>query len=349
MDQAIIDDIVTPFLAKRHKVQLAIGTICNGQKTVISYATPQGTPVPSGQSLFEIGSITKVFTAVLLADLVFTGQSKLDDSAHALFPEPNNIPREVTLQHLATHTSGLPRLPSNLFWPMLRNIDNPYSNYTQQHLNKYLRRYRHKHKRIGTYEYSNLGAGVLGAILASRLHLSYEAAIQTRISDRLGLDDTRITLSSEQTERLITGYTGEGQSTPNWDMSTLAGAGALRSSVDDMLRFIAANLDDVQGTGVMLQFCHAARTHIDQTGNQVGLGWHIKALPEGRSTILWHNGGTGGYRSYMGLVKQQEIGVVVLSNNGPGKPEQKDPTQSVDYIGEQILQQLVVDTPTTTS
>lgn len=346
MYQAIIDDSMTPFLAQRQKIQIAVGLVHNGQQTVLGYATPQGTSVPSGQSLFEIGSITKVFTSVLLADLVFTNQVKLDESVHTLFPEPNNIPKEVTLQHLATHTSGLPRLPSNMFWSMLRNVDNPYSNYTQQHLNKYLRRYRHKLKRIGTYEYSNLGAGILGSILAHQLDASYEEAIRTRICDRLGLDDTRITLSSEQTERLIPGYTAEGKATSNWNMPTLAGAGALWSSVDDMLCFLTANLDNIQDTGVMLQFCHAARAHIDQAGNQIGLGWHIKTPPATESTIIWHNGGTGGYRSYMGLVKQQETGVVILSNNGPGKLEQRDPTKSIDYIGEQILQRLMVEVPT---
>ncbi|NOK58463.1 MAG: CubicO group peptidase, beta-lactamase class C family [Chloroflexi bacterium AL-W] len=346
MYQAIVDDVLAPFLAKRQRIQIAVGIIHNGQTSVSGYATPHGEPIPSGHSLFEIGSITKVFTAVLLADLIFADQARLDESAHDVFPEPNNIPKEVTLQHLATHTSGLPRLPSNLFWSMLRNVDNPYSNYTQKHLNTYLRRYRHKHKHIGTYQYSNLGAGILGTMLAHQLDISYEEAIRTRISDRLGLDDTRITLSPEQTERLIPGYTAEGKPTPNWDMPTLAGAGALRSSADDMLCFLVANLDDTNDLMVMLQFCHAGRAHINQTDNQIGLGWHIKTLLEQQHTVLWHNGGTGGYRSYVGLIKQRETGVVILSNNGPGRQEQRNPSQSVDYIGEQILQRLMVEAPT---
>lgn len=270
-----------------------------------------GSEQPDERTLFEIGSITKVFTALLLAEMADAGEVALDDPAAQYLPDSVDVPggETITLRHLATHTSGLPRLPSNL---QPADPANPYADYTVAELYDFLSGYALSREPGAQYEYSNLGVGLLGHALARAAGTSYEALLQERVLGPLGLDDTAIDLAPSQRERLATGHSGS-QPVPHWDIPTLAGAGALYSTANDMLRFLAAqigladtSLDEAVG-----------RTHTVMAeagpGAAIALGWHVRE-PAG-ARIFWHNGGTGGFRSFAAFDSTQRRGVVVLTNS----------------------------------
>jgi len=163
------------------------------------------------------------------------------------------------------------------------------------------------------YEYSNLAVGLLGHVLTLRAGMDYEAMVRSRICDPLGMTSTRVTLTPEMKARLATGHSATLSAVPNWDIPTLAGAGALRSSANDILTFLAANLGYVK---TPLAAAMAAEVSIRRPtgtpGLEIAYAWHVQSK-DGQS-IVWHNGGTGGYRTYMGYDPKSRAGVVVLSN-----------------------------------
>ena len=272
------------------------------------------TDVPDGQTVYEIGSISKVFTALLLADMAARGEVDLDDPVAAYLPDSVAVPggEAITLAHLALHTSGLPRLPDN-FQPA--DPANPYADYTVAQLYDFLSGYTLPREPGAEYAYSNLGAGLLGHVLARTSGMDYEALVEERIAGPLGLGDTGIVLDASEQERLAPGYSG-GRPVPNWDIPTLAGAGALRSTADDLLRFLTAGL----GLAQTPLDSAMARTSVPRavTGSKgdstrmIGLGWHI--LETDSAHIVWHNGGTGGYHSFAAFDPEAKRGVVVLTN-----------------------------------
>jgi CubicO group peptidase (beta-lactamase class C family) len=235
-------------------------------------------------AIFEIGSVTKVFTTLLLAEMVGRGEVGLDDPAQKYLPAGVRMPKwgreDITLFHLATHTSSLPRLPGNLLldalrerflasqasslppgnlWKTIKQQANPYANYEVSDLYAFLSGCKLK-RPIGSHvEYSNLGMGLLGHILGLVAGQSYEALVSVRILQPLGMNDTAITLSPEQAERLAPGHNVLGQVTANWDMPTLAGAGALRSTAGDMLRFVSVNMTAANANGAVGPLAEAAR------------------------------------------------------------------------------------------
>jgi D-alanyl-D-alanine-carboxypeptidase/D-alanyl-D-alanine-endopeptidase len=308
--RAILQDRV----ATKRAVGLVLGVLDHGQRKLFVAGTA-GAPAVAldGNTVFEIGSITKVFTASLLADMAARGEVKLDDPVAKYLPPTVRMPsrsgRQITLLDLATQSSGLPRMPSN-FSPGDEN--NPYSDYTVQQMYAFLSGYELPRDIGARYEYSNLGVGLLGHVLALRAGKSYEALLTERILKPLGMNDTRITLDPSGKARLAPGHTATGAPTANWDLLTLAGAGALRSTVNDLLKFLAANLDTAsKPLGPVLATTRFARRDIDAQ-MKIGLNWHI--LTAFQRPLVWHNGGTGGYRSFIGIDPANQRGVVVLSN-----------------------------------
>jgi CubicO group peptidase (beta-lactamase class C family) len=269
--------------------------------------------------VFEIGSITKVFTAAILADMVARGRVRLDDPVAQLLPATVKVPsrngRRITLLDLATQSSGLPSLPTN-FAP--RDSTNPYADYGVQQMYDFLSAYELARDPGATYEYSNLGMGLLGHALARKAGMSYEQLVTRRVLMPLGMTETAITLSPALKARLVPGHGDTGQVVANWDFAALAGAGALRSTARDMLTFLAANLDSSRGPlARSLHVTHVSRHAAGSPNMTIGLAWHILASPAGRS-IVWHNGGTGGYRSFIGFDAARGVGVVLLTNSGIG-------------------------------
>jgi serine-type D-Ala-D-Ala carboxypeptidase/endopeptidase len=264
--------------------------------------------------VFEIGSITKVFTTSLLQDMVDRGEVHLGDAVSQYLPKTVHVParggHEITLLDLATQSSGLPRMPSN-FTP--RDSLNPYADYSVQQMYGFLSGYQLTRDPGAEYEYSNLGMGLLGHALSLKGRASYEELLRRRILTPLGLRETAITLTPAMRTKLAPGHDAEGRVVPNWDLPTLAGAGALRSTANDMLTFVAANLDSsATPLSPALRRTHGERHATNNPSLTIGLGWHIMARPVGN--IVWHNGGTGGYRTFTGFDPVRRLGVVVLSN-----------------------------------
>jgi len=232
-------------------------------------------------------------------------------------------PRRIPLVDLATHTSGLPRMPSN-FHP--KDPGNPYADYTVPQLYEFLGTVELPRDIGSTYEYSNLGVGLLGHILALRAGKDYETLVHTRISRALKMDSTGIKLTPAMQARLAAGHNAALLPVPNWELPTLAGAGALRSTVNDMLKFVAANLGlKTSPLLAAMQKTHQMQHETGIPDLEIGLGWHI--LKKSDTSIVWHNGGTGGYHSFIGFDPKARRGVVVLSNS----------SNDIDDIGRHLL------------
>ncbi|MGB5875521.1 MAG: serine hydrolase [Bacteroidota bacterium] len=269
---------------------------------------------PDERTVFEIGSITKVFTALLLADMAGKNEVSLNDPIRQYLPESVTVPRRkersVRLVHLATHTSGLPRMPKDTT-PF--NIDNPFADCTVDDMYDFISGYVLPRDIGQHYEYSNLGSGLLGHILALRGGRTYEDLLKTHIIDVIGLPDTRITPTTGMNLRLATGY-HEGFEAQNLDVQALEGAVALRSTARDMLHFLGANLGLIRTPLYdAMQATHKPRFQQGAREMQVALGWHI--LVKGERAMVWHDGATRGYRSFVAFDRESRRGVVVLTNS----------------------------------
>jgi serine-type D-Ala-D-Ala carboxypeptidase/endopeptidase len=323
-DEAEVKKILEQRLTNDKKgVGIAIGIINEKGTKLVNFGKMKVNEARDvdGNSIFEIGSITKVFTCILLADMVERGEMKFDDPISLYLPKTVKCPtrngKEITLLDLATHTSALPRMPTN-FKP--KDPKNPFADYTVDQLYEFLSGYTLPRDIGSKYEYSNVGMGLLGHILTLKTRKDYETLVVERICNPLKMNDTRITLSAEQKTRLATGHTLDLSPTPNWDIATLAGAGALRSTVNDMLKFAAANLGLVQTKLFsVLQQSHKMQRSTDSPNLDIALGWHIHK--RFGSEIIWHNGGTGGYRTFTGFDPKKRAAVVVLSNSGVGQDD----------------------------
>jgi serine-type D-Ala-D-Ala carboxypeptidase/endopeptidase len=266
-------------------------------------------------SVFEIGSITKVFTAILLADMADRGDLKLDDPVALHLPADVRVPerngRKITLLDLSTQSSGLPRMPDN-FRPS--NLVNPYADYTVAQMFEFLGRHQLARDVGAEFEYSNLGVGLLGHALSRRAGKSYEALVRERILDPLRMTHSGITLTPWMVEHLARGHNASGAVTSNWDIPTFAGAGALRSTMTDMLKFARANLDPSGGRlQRVMQTTHIVRRSAGRDDMSIGMNWIIRRL-NGRE-VVWHNGGTGGYRTWLGFDKSRKVAAIVLTNS----------------------------------
>ncbi len=282
---------------------------------------------PDGNTLYEIGSITKVFTSLLLEEMAEKRELSVKDPISKFLPGNVKTPikdgKEITLLDLSTQTSGLPRMPDN-FAP--KDWKNPFADYTPQKLYDYLSHYNLTRGIGEKYEYSNTGVGLLGYILSLKAGADYETLLRDRICKPLNMCSTVITLTPELKKRLATGYDQNGKATENWDFSALAGAGAIKSCVNDMLIFAAANLGMVKtNLANAMETIQEPRHNTDIEDLYIGMGWHIWIKFDKK--IIWHNGGTGGYRTFIGLDKGNQKAVVVLSNG----------SNNVDDIGLHLL------------
>ena len=306
-------------ILKGESVGIVVGFIdAKGKKEYFSHGTlkKNGDNPVDENSVYEIGSISKVFTCIALADMVLNGELRLDDPAETYLPETVKMPsrngNKITLEHLAANNSALPRMPYN-FRP--KDPHNPYADYTVENMYDFLSAYTLQRDIGETYEYSNLGMGLLGHILGLKAGMDYELLIAERIGHVLEMEDTMITLTADMKKRLARGHNPAGE-VPNWDIPTFAGAGALRSTANDMLTFLGANMGiNRSPLSPAMDMTHEPRFDAGET-MKVGLGWHIR--DNGKTQIIWHNGGTGGYRSFCGFIKDKKIGVVVLSNMNIG-------------------------------
>jgi serine-type D-Ala-D-Ala carboxypeptidase/endopeptidase len=326
-DGEIREILVRRIDQQKQATGIVVGIVEPAGRRVVAYGNlAKGDPRPvDGDTIFEIGSITKIFTSLVLADLVIRQEVALDDAAAKYLPGnvrmPERAGKSITLLDLSTHRSGLPSMPSDL----LTKMD---AGYSVDDMYQFLSGYTLPRDPGSQYEYSNLGAGLLGHILAHRAGTDYESLIGIRITRPLGMPVTGITLSPAQEQRAASGHneTLAPIAPTNWDHHALAGAGALRSSANDMLTLLEAFLAYRETPlAPAMKAMLEVRRPAGQTA--IGLGWLIYSV-DGRE-IVWHNGGTAGFRSFVGYDAKQRIGIVVLSNaSTPG---------GVDDIGFHLL------------
>lgn len=270
-----------------------------------------GTPALDQNTVFQIGSITKTFTATLLAQMVQAGDVRLDEPIQQLLPAGVHAPAyngtPITLLNLAEQNSGLPSLPDNL---KITSMLNPYAAYTTPMLHEFLSHYALTRAPGAKYEYSNLGVGLLGDLIAARAHASYADLVRERIFGPLGMNDSAMSLTPALQAHLAPGHTVDGNPQPPWTFGELGAAGAIDSTMHDMLLYLRANRapQPVSRLEKAMAFAQEPRYPIGN-GMRIGLVWMTTA-----SGITWHNGETGGYYAFIGFDKAKNFGVVVMTN-----------------------------------
>lgn len=318
----VLDKEFAPLVAAWPEAGVVVGVLDHGERRVFAYGTAKT------DSVFEIGSVTKTFTGLALAQMVQQHTVTLDEPVRELLPagtvtKPSSGP-EITLLDLATQRSGLPRLPDNLH---PKTQSDPYADYTVNELYAYLANRGVGRPEKTEFLYSNLGFGLLGQALADKAGQSYEALIRQQITGPLEMKDTTVGLSPAQQTRLIQGYAGSHDKQHVWNLDAMAGAGALRSTVDDLLIYSAAYLhpEKLPAASSGPASTLAAALHLAQQpqadvagGLKISLAWLIRTETE----VYWHDGGTGGYSSMVLFQPKRDRAIVVLYNcldMAPGK------------------------------
>lgn len=320
---AILESIFKPVTGTSARPSAAIAYVTGTSEPDFAFfgTTNLRTPEPPNpRTTYEIGSITKGLTGILLADMARAGEVSITDTLGELLPDGAAYPEEIrgiTLAQLATHSSGLPRLPGDLVVGMTDQA-NPYAHYTGERLLAFLRGYKAVPGPRITAGYSNLGFGLLGYVLSLKAGMPYEALLKARVLDPLEMHDTSVALSADQKARLAPGHAA-GTTVSVWDLDALAGAGAVRSTAADMGRLLAA-LMHPPGSRVGKAIETALEPRGDIGAAKIGFGW-ITTMPPAGAPFVWHNGGTGGYRSFIGFTQDRRAGIVVLTNGADEGPD----------------------------
>jgi D-alanyl-D-alanine-carboxypeptidase/D-alanyl-D-alanine-endopeptidase len=318
-DAAVLS-IIKQRVEEKRSAGIVVGILeADGRTRIIAFGDPgPGQPSLDGNSVFEIGSISKVFTATVLAELVEEGKVKLEDPVQRYLPPTVHVPSRggklITLGTLSEQRSGLPRMPTN-FHPT--DPANPYADYSEQQLCDFISGYTLTRDPGALFEYSNVGVALLGHALSLASGQTYEEMERRRVWEPLEMTNTAITLTPWMRQHLARGHDDDGAVVENWDMPTFAGAGAIRSTAVDMLKFASANLHPERGKlQEAMAFAHEARASAGRPNASIGLNWIIAKRPT--TSIVWHNGGTGGYSTFLGLDPAKKTAVVVMTNTGGG-------------------------------
>jgi D-alanyl-D-alanine-carboxypeptidase/D-alanyl-D-alanine-endopeptidase len=333
--KAVVEKPAEEITKDRKYAVVVVGVLDGDKEEVFAFGEWDG-KAPDRDSVFEIGSITKVFTGILLADRVKAGVVTLDDPVQKHLPDGWTVPRrddrDITLLHLATHTSGLPKGPKGFLATAILHPNEPFKYLTEDELKKALPETPIQTTIGARSEYSNLGVGLLGhALVHASKAASYEALVTERVLKPLGMSDTAIALSESQTKRLIPGHLPSGKRMPNWDFPTLPGCGAIRSTVGDVLKFVKANANPTGVLADAMAMTHQNWRDVRPKFEETGLCWiRYQTGKKDPPVTLWHNGQTGGYHSFVGFVPGRG-GVVVLCNVA---------TFDVDKVGAAVINQL---------
>lgn len=296
---------------------IVVGMVNPHGETFFSYGRtrlPDG-PTPNEKTVFEIGSIGKVFTALLLAEMAERGEVELDDPIERFLPLTVEAPtwrgRSITLLHLASHTSGLPRMGDN-FDPA--DPESPLADYGVEDMYAFLSDHMLRRDVGSRYEYSMVGTGLLGHLLSLRAGKPFETLLIERIGDVLDMPDTRFSPTPDMRSRFAVGHAGP-REVPTWPPGpVLQGCGNELSTARDLLTFLAANMGLVESPlRPAMETTHEPRFQTDSPNVQVGLGWHV--MTDRPHPILTHGGGTGGYMCLAAFVPETRTGVVVMSNS----------------------------------
>ena len=292
-------------------LQMAFAIIQNGGVSFYGINRINDTlkTIDNSGKAFEIGSITKVFTATLLANFVVKGEVALDSNINQYFDFPFHDHLTFTFRELANHTSGLPRLPSNIRMAAIFNSNDPYKDYDEEKLDEYLKNdISLDYPKGSKSEYSNLGMGLASYALRKHSGRSFEELAKELIFDKYGMSHSTAD-RSKVVDILIGGLSDRGKPTPNWSPGALVGAGGIYSTVEDLSRFAVAQFD----TSNLELALTREKTFKENEFRDVGLGWFIINTKSG-DKWYWHNGGTGGYTSSMVVDVEHKNGIIILSN-----------------------------------
>lgn len=278
-----------------------------------------GHGAPDECTVFEIGSLTKCFTGLLLADMAARGEARLEERLGALIDELEGLPAaDITLLDVATHHSGLPRLPRALTWRLARQalmgqrdvIADPYVDLAAEDVVTALRGFT-PHGGEARFRYSNLGFAALGLALSRAGGAPYQRLVEDRVCQPLGLADTVFEPGAQREPRAAQGHDARGRPAPPWHTNAMAPAGGLHSTASDMARFLAAFRDPgaLDGALRVAQEPRRPASH----GNRIGLGWLLRRTEHGE--VVWHNGGTGGFGCFLAHAREDGRGVVLLTNS----------------------------------
>lgn len=301
-----------------NNTQLSIAIISNGK--VSFYGIKKGrdtiSTLNNQKSVFEIGSITKVFTTTLLANFVIDGKIKLNENINDYLKTPFKNDTKISFISLANHTSGLPRLPSNL---NLTTVDpeNPYKDYTEKELESYVTNGLDLPNK-GKNQYSNLGAGLLGYTLSKIENVSFEYLLQNKIFSKYDMQNSTTDITEIKGD-LVRGLNTAGEAVPNWENPGLAGAGGILSTVEDLSKFATSQFEN---SNKELKLSREKTFEINENMD-IGLGWHI-LKSQSENIWYWHNGGTGGYSSSMVIEEKSKDGIVILSNVSAFNPNMEN-------------------------
>lgn len=312
--KAVLDHDLAPAmtadgsLAPDSGAGMVIGVVENGERRILTYG------IAKPDSIFEIGSISKTFTGLILARMVAGGRVKLDEPVRELLP-PGTVAkpegREITLLDLATHHSGLPPAPDNV---VAEGRPNPAANYHAPDLYAYLSKQGVSKPADPTFVYSNLGFGVLGQALAERAGKTYAELLRAEVTEPLGLNDTSISLTDDRQARVLKGYGGFHSPAPPIDMGVFAPAGSIRSTAGDMLTYLEAQLHPEKFPALASALRESHVVHADGTeGLHVAIAWARRDSDE----AYWHNGATSGYTSDVFFQPNGDYAGVILYNTGP--------------------------------
>ncbi|GAA0886511.1 hypothetical protein GCM10009120_51100 [Sphingobacterium siyangense subsp. cladoniae] len=310
-----VEKQVRPYIQLGNTAGLVLAIIDRGKVYRYHYGTvdKRHSELPKSSTIFEIGSITKTFTSLLLAQELVSGKMGLNDPVDNYLPDsirligPHGNP--VRLIHLSNHTSGFPRLPANIF---NGNIDpqNPYRHFVVDSLYSNLVHFRTDTQPGKSFSYSNYGAGLLGTILEKHSGSDFGKLIESRICRPLLMRHTFVDIPTKLEDTFAQGYNEQGLATGPWDLASLKGSGAVRSTLDDMVIYARAQLGEDNPLQNAIDLSHVPT--FAGPGQVMAMGWRIDKI--GQQDYYHHSGGTGGFRSYIGFDKGRRFAVVILSN-----------------------------------
>jgi serine-type D-Ala-D-Ala carboxypeptidase/endopeptidase len=330
-----IQRILDAYVSKAPGVVVIAGVMEHGDVHVyVSGTPPNGAPALNEDTEFQIGSVTKTFTATLLAQMAQHGEVHLDDPLQSYVPPEVRVPTyngtPITLLSLAEQNSGLPRLPANL---RITNAGDPYAGSVKQQLYDALSTERLTRAPGAQYEYSNFGVALLGDALADRAGVTYAQLLAARVLSPLGMGDTVLSLNDAQRSRLMPGFTSKMVPALPWHLGPFDPAGGLYSTMHDMLRYLQANVDAPNGPlGAAMASAQEPRGPSDMNIVKIGLVWMVNTS----NNNTWHNGETGGYHAFIGFNHQERDGVVLLANIAD---------MNADLLAVHILAPTLVPTP----
>jgi serine-type D-Ala-D-Ala carboxypeptidase/endopeptidase len=300
VENRIVDGLSVGYIEGKHSKTLHLGSSNRAKKKA------------DNSTLYEIGSISKVFTGLMLADAVVRGEIDLHAAADVANPAGIRLPsrdgRSIKWLDLSTDRAGLPRLPTNL---PLTDLTNPYRDYDSKKAAAFLKQYKLPRQPGDSQEYSNFGTSVLGYLVAQKSGKSYQQLLLERIANPLQMTDCTVSVSNDQRNRLATPHDKFGSATPPWTFADLPGAGGIRATMRDMMSFAQAQLTPPTGTlGDAIELAWKQHSKADASGPAMGLGWMIA----GDGQTRWHNGQTGGSHSAIFINRELNCAVVVLCN-----------------------------------